>query len=77
MRLVRVGSRVRYQIAGPHSERFVQIHEAEFPPGEVVKVRFKAQTGRSPTLIDVIWSYFDVQAEQIVKEYSPAKGSKT
>ena len=77
MRLERAGSTIRYQIAGPHSERFVQIHEAEFPPGDVVKVRFKAQTRGSPTAVDVVWSYFDVQAEQIVKEFSPAKGSKT
>ncbi len=77
MRLERVGSRIRYQIAGPHSERFVQIHEAEFPPGEVIKVLFKAQTGHSPTAVDVVWSYYDVQAEQIVKEFSPAKESGT
>ena len=75
MRLVRMGSRIRYQIAGPHTERFVQIHEADFPSGEVIKVLFKAQTGGSPTAVDVVWSYYDVQAEQIVKEYAPAKGS--
>ncbi len=69
MRLVRVGSRIRHQIAGPHTEQFVQIHEAEFPPSEVTKVLFKAQPGDSPTAVDVVWSYFDVQAEEIVKEY--------
>ncbi len=69
MRLARVGSRIRYQIAAPHGERFVQIHEAGFPSGEVVKFLFKAQTGYSPTAVDVVWSYYDVQAENIFKKY--------
>jgi hypothetical protein len=69
MRLERVGSSIRFQIASPHSERFIQIHEAEFPPGEVVKVMFKAQTRGSPTAVDVVWSSLDVQAEEIVREY--------
>jgi len=69
MRLERVGSSIRYQIAAPHGERFVQIHEAAFPPGDVVKVLFKAQTGHSPTAVDVVWSYYDVHAEEIIKEY--------
>ena len=75
LRMVRVGSSVRYQIAAPHGERFLQIHEDECPPNDVETVPLKIQTGGSPTAIDVVWSYFDVQAEQIVKEFSPAEGS--
>ena len=69
MRLERVGSSIRFQIASPHSERFVQIHEGEFSQGEVVKIMFKAQTRGSPTAVDVVWSQLDVQAEKIVKAY--------
>ncbi len=69
MRLERVGSSIRYQIAAPHGERFVQIHEDVFPTNDMVRAVFKTQTGGSPTTIDVVWSYFDVQAEEIVKEY--------
>jgi hypothetical protein len=67
MRIVRAGNSVRFQIAGPHAERFTQIREAEFPPDEVVKVMFKAQTRGSPTAVDVVWSCLDVQAEKIIK----------
>ncbi len=69
LRLKRVGGSIRCQIAGPHSERFVQIHEEEFPLGELAKVRLKAQTGDSPTPLDAVWSYIDVQAEELVKKY--------
>jgi hypothetical protein len=69
MRLVRSGDSIRFEIAGPHGERFTQIHEAEFPTDEVVKIMFKAQTRGSPTAVDVVWSQLDVQAEKIIKEY--------
>ncbi len=69
MRLERVGSSIRYQIAAPHSERFVQIHEDAFPTNDMVRAVFKTQTDGSSAAVDVVWSYFDVQAEEIVKEY--------
>ncbi len=69
LRLARVGSSVRYQIAAPHSEQFLQFHEDDFPLGDVGRVMFKNQPGRSPTAVDVVWSYLDVQAEEIIKEY--------
>lgn len=69
MRLERVGDVIRYQIADPHSEQFVQIHEDEFPVDDLERVVFKNQPGASPTAVDVVWSQFDVQAERIVKEY--------
>ncbi len=77
LRLTRVGKNIRYEIAGPHNERFVQIHEEEFPGEDVRKIRLVIQTGGSPTALDAVWSYLDVQAEELVKHYSPAKGPKT
>jgi hypothetical protein len=77
LRLTRMGKEIRYQVAGPHVERFAQIHEEEFTDDEVVRVRVVVQTGGSPTAVDVVWSYFDVQAEEVVKTYSPAKESKS
>ena len=55
--------------AGPRNQRFVQIHEEEYPRDEVANVRLVVVTGGSPTAIDAVWSYFDVRAEEIVKEY--------
>jgi hypothetical protein len=69
LRMLRVGNRVRFQIAGPHGERFIQIHEDECPPNDVRGIPLKIQTGGSPTAIDAVISYLDVQAEQIVKDF--------
>ena len=69
LRLTRVGPNIRYEIAGPHNDRFVQIHEEEFAGDDVDSVRLVVQTGGSPTAIDAVWSYFDVQAEKVIKEY--------
>ena len=69
LRLARVGKEIRYQVAGPHVERFTQIHEEEFTDDEVVRVRVVVQTGGSSTGVDAICSYFDVQAEEVVKTY--------
>ncbi len=69
LRLTRVGTKIRYQVADPHAERFRDIHEEEFTDDEVIRVRLVMQTGGSPTPVDMVWSCFDVQAEKIVKEY--------
>ena len=73
MRLARVGKEIRYQVAGPHVQRFTQIHEEEFTEDEVARVRVVVQTGGSPTAVDAVCSYLDVQAEELVKTYSPTK----
>ena len=69
LRLTRVGTKIRYQVADPNAERFRDIHEEDFTDDEVIRVRLVMQTGGSPTAVDMVWSCFDVQAEKIVKEY--------
>ena len=69
LRLTRAGTKIRYQVADPHADRFHDIHEEEFTDDEVIRVRLVMQTGGSPTAVDMVWSYFDVQAEEIIKEY--------
>lgn len=74
LRLTRAGEKIRYQIADSGGERFVEIDEEDFPRGDLVKVRLSADTGRSPTPLDAVWSCLDVEAEEIEKMYPAKKG---
>ena len=69
LRLTRVGQSIRYEVADSDSERFVQIHEEEFSRAQLAKIRLKVQTGDSPTALNVVCNYFDVQAEELVKTF--------
>jgi hypothetical protein len=69
LRLARVGDQIHYQIAGPHVERFVEIHQEDFTDADLERLRLVVQTGGSPTAIDAVWNYFDVQAEELVKTF--------
>jgi hypothetical protein len=69
LRLRRVGGKIRYQIASHHSDRFVQVHEEEYPGDGSAKLRLVVQTGGSPIAVDTVWSYVDVQADELVETY--------
>ena len=75
LRLTRVAEQIAFEIAEPGGERFVELFKTDFPKGDLVKIRLAAQTGRSPTVVDAVWSYVDVQAEELVKMYASGKGS--
>lgn len=77
LRLKRVGTRIRYQVADLNSDTFTQIHETEFTDEDVVLLRLIAQTGGSPTRVDAAWTYLDVHAEELDDGSEPPTKPRT
>ncbi|MFH1922487.1 MAG: DUF1583 domain-containing protein [Planctomycetota bacterium] len=76
-RLRRVGTTIQFQVADADADHFTNIHEAEFTEDDVAKLRLAAQTGGSPTGVDVVWTYLDVRAEELEGGFQESGGPKT
>jgi len=71
LRLRREGTRALYEVGDPDGRQFAQIHEEDFPAGDVTRLRLVVQTGGSPTRVDVVWTHLDVRAEELTRLYEP------
>ncbi|NQT12141.1 MAG: DUF1583 domain-containing protein [Planctomycetes bacterium] len=76
LRLVRRGPNVEYYAAGAGETEFTQIHTEEFPLGDVAQLHLGVHTGGSPTAVDVAWTYLDVRADELVRDYQPPEPSR-
>ena len=74
LRLKRTGTTLQYLVAEGGSDQFVELRQAEFTDGDLAQLYFAAQTGGSPTSVDVAWTDLDVRAEELVRSsYQPAE----
>ena len=71
LRLKRQGTVLHYLVADGESDEFVELREAEFSEGDLSQLYFAAQTGGSPTPVDVAWTDLEVRAGQLVRPYQP------
>ncbi len=69
LRLKRSGSTLHYLVADGDSETFSETRQAEFTTGDLSQVYFVAQTGGSPTKVDVLWTGIDIRAEKLVRSF--------
>ncbi|MFV1965065.1 MAG: DUF1583 domain-containing protein [Pirellulaceae bacterium] len=74
LRLRRSGSTLDYLVADGPSDEFRQLREVAFTDGDLVQVYFAAQTGGSPTAVDVAWTGITLQAEALVPTYEAPSG---
>ena len=64
--LRRTGTTLYYLASIDESDELVELHTFEFPPDDVTKIHLAAQTGGSPTGIDMIWHDLQIEADAVL-----------
>lgn len=76
LRLKRAGTTIHYLVADGEARKLQELRAADFTEGDLVQVYFAAQTGDSPTLVDVVWTDISLQAEGLVPTYQEVTKSR-
>jgi hypothetical protein len=75
LRLVRSGTTLSYQFARGESNAFHEVHEAELGEEDLEMIRFAADAGGSPTLVDVCIKAVSIKADDFGSARSPLPSS--
>jgi hypothetical protein len=64
--LRRVGTTLHYLATIDESDELVELHAIEFPDDDVTKIHLAAQTGGSPTGVEMIWHDLQIEADAVL-----------
>jgi hypothetical protein len=64
--LRRTGTTLHYLATIDESDELVQLHTFEFPADDVTRIHLAAQTGGSPTGVEMIWHDLQIEADAVL-----------